>query len=381
MSLPSPLALALFLGTLLPLAAGDAPKLVPVFGERTFERPIGLYQPGDGKRIYVLQQRGTVLVFTPEKPEGSVFLQRQVSTKGNEEGLLSIAFHPQFATNGTFFIYFSQHNAPDPRRTVLSRMKIAAGDASKADPASEEVLLTADQPFDNHNGGTLLFGPDGKVYLGLGDGGAAGDPHDNGQKTDTFLGKILRIDVDQADAGQKYAVPKDNPFVGKDGWKPEIWALGLRNPWRMSFDRETGDLWAADVGQNYWEEIDLIIKGGNYGWKNHEGKVPFEKRPAIPGAIDPVFVYNRGEGQSVTGGYVYRGKRLKDLVGAYIYGDFNTGRIWALRKQGDQVDNQLLIQLAKGQQVASFAEDAAGELYLCTFEGPNGNKGRVYRFE
>jgi glucose/arabinose dehydrogenase len=378
MSCHPPLALVLLLGALLPLAAGEAPKLVPVFGERTFERPIGLYQPGDGKRIYVLQQRGTVLVFTSDGgSEGSVFLQRQVLTKGNEEGLLSIAFHPKFADNGTFFIYYS---APDPRRTVLSRMKIA-GDASKADLASEEVLLTADQPFDNHNGGTLLFGPDGKLYLGLGDGGSAGDPQDNGQKTDTFLGKILRIDVDQSDAGQRYAVPKDNPFVGRDGWKPEIWALGLRNPWRMSFDRETGELWAGDVGQNYWEEIDVIAKGGNYGWKNHEGKVPFEKRPAIPGAIDPVFVYPRGDGQSVTGGYAYRGKRLKDLVGAYVYGDFNTGRIWALRRQGNQVDNRLLIQLPKGQQVASFAEDAAGELYLCTFEGPNGNKGRVYRFE
>lgn len=379
MSLRSLVVLAVCLGSVLPLVAGDVPKLVPVFGERTFERPIGLYQPGDGKRIYVLQQRGTVFVFTPDgTPEGSVFLQRPVSTKGNEEGLLSIAFHPQFAANGTFFIYYC---APDPRRTVLSRLQITAGDPTKADLASEQVLLTAEQPFDNHNGGTLLFGPDGKLYLGLGDGGAAGDPQDHGQKTSSLLGKVLRIDVDQADAGLGYGIPEDNPFVGKDGWRAEIWARGLRNPWRMSFDRDTGELWAGDVGQNYWEEIDLIVKGGNYGWKNHEAKQSFEKRPAIPGAIDPVFAYPRGEGQSVTGGYVYRGKRLKDLVGAYIYGDFNTGRIWALRRQGEQVDNRLLIQLPKGQQVASFAEDAAGELYLCTFEGPNGNRGRVYRFE
>ncbi len=379
MSMRAVLAVALCFASVTVSVAGDAPRLVPAFGERTFERPIGLYQPGDGKRIYVLQQRGTVFVFTPDgKPEGSVFLQRPVSTKGNEEGLLSVAFHPQFASKGTFFIYYS---ASDPRRSVLSRMKIAAGDPSKADLASEEVVLTADQPFDNHNGGTLLFGPDGKLYLGLGDGGSAGDPQDNGQKTSTLLGKIIRIDVDQADAGLKYSIPKDNPFVGKDDWRPEIWALGLRNPWRMSFDRQTGDLWAGDVGQNYWEEIDVITRGGNYGWKNHEAKQPFEKRPAIPGAIDPVFAYARGEGQSITGGYVYRGKAMKDLVGHYVYGDFNTGRIWALRKQGDQVDNRLLIQLAKGQQVASFAEDAAGELYLCTFEGANGNQGRVYRFE
>jgi glucose/arabinose dehydrogenase len=378
MSVRSPAALVL-LSALLPLVAGEAPKLVPVFGERTFERPLGLYQPVDGRHIYVLQQRGTVLVFAPGgNADGAVFLQRQVLHKGNEEGLLSVAFHPKFADNGTFFLYYC---AADPRRTVVSRMRTVAGDASKADLASEEVLLTADQPFENHNGGTLLFGSDGKLYLGLGDGGAAGDPHDNGQKTGTLLGKVIRIDVDQADAGLKYAVPKDNPFVGQDGWKPEIWALGLRNPWRMSFDRGTGDLWAGDVGQNYWEEIDLITRGGNYGWKNHEGKVPFEKRPAIPGAIDPVFVYNRGEGQSVTGGYVYRGKRLKELVGCYVYGDFNTGRIWALRRQGERVENRLLIQLPKGQQVASFAEDAAGELYLCTFEGANGNQGRVYRFE
>lgn len=379
MSMRAFFAFALCFGSVTASTAGDAPRLVPVFGERTFERPIGLYQPGDGKRIYVLQQRGTVFVFTPDgKPEGSVFLQRPVSTKGNEEGLLSVAFHPKFATNGTYFIYYS---ASDPRRSVLSRMKIAAGDPSKADLASEEVVLTVDQPFDNHNGGTLLFGPDGKLYLGLGDGGSAGDPQDNGQKTSTLLGKIIRIDVDQADAGLKYGIPKDNPFVGKDDWRPEIWALGLRNPWRMSFDRQTGDLWAGDVGQNYWEEIDVITRGGNYGWKNHEAKQPYEKRPAIPGAIDPVFAYTRGEGQSITGGYVYRGKAMKDLVGHYVYGDFNTGRIWALRKQGDTVDNRLLIQLAKGQQVASFAEDAAGELYLCTFEGANGNQGRVYRFE
>ena len=379
MSLHALLAVALCIGSVTASVAGDAPRLVPVFGERTFERPIGLYQPGDGKRIYVLQQRGTVHVFGPDGgPEGAVFLQQKVLTKGNEEGLLSIAFHPKFSENGTFFLYYS---AAEPRRTVLSRMKIVAGDPSKADVASEQVLLTADQPFDNHNGGTLLFGPDGKLYLGLGDGGSAGDPQDNGQKTSTLLGKILRIDVDQADAGLAYGIPKDNPFVAKEGWRAEIWALGLRNPWRMSFDRQTGDLWAGDVGQNYWEEIDVITRGGNYGWKNHEAKQPFEKRPAIPGAIDPVFAYARGEGQSITGGYVYRGKALKDLVGHYVYGDFNTGRIWALRKQGDQVDNRLLIQLPKGQQVVSFAEDAAGELYLCTFEGANGNQGRVYRFE
>jgi len=369
----------LLLAALAPLIAGDAPRLVPVFGERAFERPLGLYQPGDGKRIYVLQQRGTVLVFSPDGgADGAVFLQQKVLSKGNEEGLLSIAFHPKFADNGTFFLYYC---AADPRRTVLSRMQITAGDPSKADLASEQVLLTADQPFDNHNGGTLLFGADGKLYLSLGDGGAAGDPQDNGQKISSLLGKVLRIDVDQADAGLAYGIPKDNPFVGKDGWRPEIWALGLRNPWRMSFDRKTGELWAGDVGQNYWEEIDVIIRGGNYGWKNHEAKQPFEKRPAIPGAIDPVFAYARGEGQSITGGYVYRGKRLKDLVGDYVYGDFNTGRIWALRRKGDEVENRLLIQLAKGQQVASFAEDAAGELYLCTFEGANGNQGRVYRFE
>ena len=379
MSRPPLLAVALVLGALLPLVAGDAPKLAPVFGERTFERPLGLYQPVGGKHIYVLQQRGTVLVFAPDgSAEGTVFLQRPVLTQGNEEGLLSLAFHPRFADNGTFFIYYCADN---PRRTVLARLKTAAGDAAKADPASEEVLLTAEQPFNNHKGGTLVFGPDGKLYLGLGDGGSAGDPHDNGQKTDTFLGKILRIDVDRADAGRAYAVPADNPFVGKDGWRPEIWALGMRNPWRMSFDRESGELWAGDVGQNYWEEIDLITRGGNYGWKNHEAKQPFEKRPAIPGAIDPLFAYARGEGQSVTGGYVYRGKRLPDLVGAYVYGDFNTGRIWALRRQGERVDNRLLVQLGKGQQVASFAEDAAGELYLCTFEGANGNKGRIYRFD
>jgi glucose/arabinose dehydrogenase len=217
----------------------------------------------------------------------------------------------------------------------------------------------------------LEFGPDGYLYIGLGDGGDANDPHDNGQKMDTLLGKMLRIDVDREEGGRPYAVPKDNPFVGQGGARGEIWALGLRNPWRYSFDRKTQELWCGDVGQDAWEEIDILKKGGNYGWNRREGKHKFRDGPGGP-FEEPVIEHNRREARSITGGYVYRGKKLKKLEGVYLYADYVTGNVWGLRWDGTRVASHRL--LGTSQEVASFGEDRDGEVYFTSYNG------RIYRF-
>ena len=230
-----------------------------------------------------------------------------------------------------------------------------------------------EQPYANHNGGQILFGPDGFLYVGLGDGGSAGDPKGHGQNTGTLLGTILRLDVSSLDAVGSYAIPADNPFVGVEGARPEIWAYGLRNPWRFTFDSETGDLWAADVGQNALEEVDLVRAGLNYGWKIMEGDECFSRSCDTRGLELPITVYGRDDGCSITGGYVYRGGRLPSLYGAYVYGDYCSGKIWALRYDGSRVTES--IQLADTSlRISSFAEDADGELYILDLEG------EIYRF-
>ena len=242
-------------------------------------------------------------------------------------------------------------------------------DPDRADPDSEKVILEVRQPYGNHNGCCLLFGPDKYLYMSLGDGGWANDPHGHGQDLSTLLGTILRIDVNAEQGGPGYTIPLDNPFVNTRGARSEIWAYGLRNVWRMSFDRATGDLWAGDVGQDRWEEIDLIIKGGNYGWNVREGKHPFRRVRAPPRhMVDPVVEYGRWEGMSVTGGYVYRGQRLKRLYGAYVYADYVSGRIWAIRYRDGKVTAHREI-LNQPKNIASFGEGADGELYLLAFDG------------
>ncbi len=341
---------------------------------RLGDRPLFLtYPPGDASRAAIVEQDGRIFMLPNDRAATAVStfldIRPKVLREGNEEGLLGLAFHPRYAQNGLFYIYYS---AGGPRRTVLSRFRVSQ-DHNAADPSSESVLLEVPQPFSNHNGGMLAFGPDGYLYIGLGDGGSQGDPSGNGQNVRTLLGKILRIDVDRPAPGLAYGIPPDNPFAGPGappGARTEIWAYGLRNPWRFSFDRATGQLWAADVGQNRREEIDLIRRGGNYGWNIMEGSACFRPSTACnqEGLELPVLDYGHELGCSVTGGYVYRGSRLPWLVGAYVYADFCSGRMWALRYEGGRVTEQREIAQTR-LGISSFGEDASGELYILAFDG------------
>ena len=338
-----------------------------VFPNLAFRRLTNLAQPQDAPdRIFVTEQAGLVRAFPndPQATEAGVFLdiRDRVSEAGNEEGLLGLAFDPDYAANGHFYVYYS---ADSPRRSVVSRFTVLPDSLTSADPDSELVIMEIPQPYGNHNGGQLAFGPDGYLYVGLGDGGSRGDPVGNGQDIGTLLGTILRVDVAGASVDGGYAVPSDNPFVGVQGARTEIWAYGLRNPWRFSFDRETGALWAGDVGQNRWEEIDLVEKGRNYGWNIAEGQSCFSPSTGCDtaGLEPPVAVYGRDNGCSVTGGYVYRGSDMPALAGVYVYGDFCSGKIWGLRHNGEAVAEQAML-VDSGLSITSFGEDAEGNLYV-----------------
>ena len=357
-----------------PQPMADTPldvKAVRAFPELKFRRPVLLTNAGDGSnRIFVCQQPGKIFVF-PNKPaveEADLFLDWEKKTiykdEEFEEGILGLAFHPKFKTNGEFFMYYTEV----PHISVISRFKVSKSDPNKADPASEEQILRIPQPYWNHNGGTICFGPDGFLYIGLGDGGAANDPHKNGQNPKTVLGKILRIDVDHKDEGKKYAIPKDNPWAGKEGAAGESFAMGIRNTWRMSFDRKTGALWQADVGQDLWEEINIITKGGNYGWNLREGMHKFKDgSDAKPELIEPVWEYNHTIGKSITGGVVYRGKKVPELDGCYLYADFVSGKLWGL-KYDDKAKKVTANYLLQGDNlpVMTYGEDEAGEVYFTT---------------
>ena len=329
------------------------------------DAPVYLTPAGDGSgRLFVIEQEGTIRIVRDGRLLARPFLDiRRRVIAGGELGLLSVAFHPQYARNGRFFVNYTADSGS--LRTVIAEYRVSAGDPNVADTA-ERVLLEIPQPFRNHNGGLNLFGPDGMLYIGMGDGGSGGDPLNNGQRLDTLLGKLLRIDVD---GGSPYRVPPDNPFVGRSGARPEVWAYGLRNPWRFSFDRATGRLFLADVGQNRWEEIDLLERGGNYGWRLMEGAHCFNPETGCntTGLILPIAEYGRELGCSVTGGYVYRGARIRDLVGRYLFSDYCTGRLWSLRESGGRWVMEEL--LATGLSVSSFGEDQAGELYVVDHRG------------
>lgn len=335
-------------------------------------RPIIVTHSGDGSgRLFMAEQHGKIhQIPATGSGDSKLFLDLtgrvRYSDKENEEGFLGLAFHPRFRENGEFFCYFT--NREMPRKSILSRFRLKPGSKDEADLKSEEVLMQIDQPFWNHNGGTIAFGPDGKLYIALGDGGAANDPFEAGQRLDTVLGKILRIDVDAKDPGKNYAIPKDNPFVGREGAKGEIWALGLRNPWRIAFDRKTGALFCADVGQNLWEEIDVITRGGNYGWNLREATKPFgtsKRKPPVTPLIDPIWEYDHQVGKSITGGFVYRGKAIPGLVGKYLYADYVSGKVWALDydQQSGQVKGNHAIP-SPMLPVITFGEDESGEAYL-----------------
>lgn len=344
-------------------------ELRPPFGAERFLAPLGLEIAPGSNSLFIVEQGGKIfrLTETPGGFERTLFLDitHRVIARG-ERGLLGLAFHPRFSTNGLFFVHYSEAPTGD---TVIARYR--SGADRRGDPTSEERILEVKQPYSNHNGGQIRFGPDGLLYIGLGDGGSAGDPADRAQDRSTVLGKILRIDVDHTDPGLRYRSPADNPFRGPNE-RGEIYALGLRNPWRFSFDRRSGALWAADVGQNAWEEIDRIEKGGNYGWNVLEGDTCF--KPSFLCSPEryqgPIHVYPHSEGSSITGGFVYRGQEIPSLIGRYIYGDFVSGKIWALSLDGKT--NELLLDTEL--TISSFGEDSGGELYVLAY-----GDGVVYR--
>lgn len=360
------------------LSQRHAYKLTEAFPRLTFDMPVELTSPDDDTaRIFVVEQRGVIQVFqnTPNAQRSTVFLdiEKQVHS-GGEAGLLGLAFHPDYKTNGYFYLNYTAGN---PLETILSRFKVSATDPGKADPKSETVLLRFGQPWDNHNGGKVAFGNDGFLYIATGDGGSWGDPGNRAQNRKELLGKILRIDVNKPSATLKYSIPSDNPYKGnKEGYREEVYAYGMRNPWRFCFDRVTGQLWAGDVGQNEFEEIDVIEKGGNYGWRIMEANNCYRSKNCNQDGLKaPIFHYRQGSdtGQSVTGGYICRDENLPGLTGDYIYGDFVTGNIWALTHSNNKtVKNELIARISGG--LPSFGEDSKRNLYVMSY-----NPGKIYR--
>ncbi|TLP81665.1 PQQ-dependent sugar dehydrogenase [Maribacter sp. ACAM166] len=336
------------------------------FSNLIFSSPLDLQSPEDGtNRIFVAEKGGVIKTFENRElvEDASTFLDISSRTATTSElGLLGIAFHPKYSTNGFLYVTYT----PSEDLAVISRFKVSETDINTIDESSETILLQIPQPFTNHNGGQLAFGSDGYLYIASGDGGGSGDPNGNAQNLDNLLGKILRIDVNMEDPGLNYAIPTDNPFVGDENARSEIYAYGLRNPWRFSFDVQTNTIWTGDVGQDELEEINIIEKGGNYGWNILEGTSCYQNTDCnTTRTIGPVFEYGHSTNdKSITGGYVYRGTKIPELNGYYIYGDFVSGRIWALDQSGN---NQLL--LGTGLGISSFGTDASNELYICSFDG------------
>ncbi|MCX4240495.1 PQQ-dependent sugar dehydrogenase [Paraliomyxa miuraensis] len=342
-------------------ASPTALQAVPAFPNLRLTLPLYLtHAPGDPAHLYVVLQDGRVLRFpnrpdvTEQEVETFLDMRDRVRREHTEEGLLGLAFDPHYADDGALYVYYS---ASRPRRTQLSRFTAKADD--HVDLGTERELLRIEQPWGNHNGGWIAFGPDDLLYVAVGDGGAGGDPKGNGQDLGTLLGTILRLRVGAGIDG--YEIPAGNPFIDTPGARPEIFAYGLRNPWRCSFDRQVGTLWCGDVGQDAFEEVDIVTAGGNYGWNLREGKHPFERGQATTALLDPIIEYGHDEGQSITGGYVYRGTRLSDFRGTYFYGDYVMGNVWTLDREGTEVRGHA--RVAHVPFLASFGEDAAGELY------------------
>ncbi|HEY7116230.1 MAG TPA: PQQ-dependent sugar dehydrogenase [Tepidisphaeraceae bacterium] len=377
----------------------DASPLPPVRFElvgKVEERPLLVTHDHTG-RAFVVEQPGRIWMIRNGKiADGKPFLELadEIYDQG-ECGLLGLAFHPDFATNGLFYIncimksggkrtviYAGKPQEQNTIQTVIAEFH-ADPKSATADRSSMRVVLRIDQPYENHNGGMIAFGPDRMLYIGMGDGGNQRDPSRNGQNLSVLLAKMLRIDVTPR---QGYAIPPDNPFVGRASVRPEIWAYGLRNPWRFSFDRSTGLLWAADVGEDRWEEVDIVQKGGNYGWSEREGFYPFDRepmrkgeRPPVdppalhPGFADPVKVYWHDLGQSITGGYVYRGKAIPQLAGWYLYGDYSKGTIWGLRIENGRITGDQVLRISNEKEVrpmlpSGFGEDGDGEIYVCSHQ-------------
>jgi glucose/arabinose dehydrogenase len=335
-----------------------------------FTGPVHVTHAGDGSgRLFVVEKQGVIRIIRNGVVLDTPFLDISgiVKSVGGEQGLFSAAFSPDFAVNGRFYVDYTGFGGTIGD-TVVARYRSSA-DQDSADPASAEQLLTVSQPFENHNGGQLAFGPDGYLYIGKGDGGSGGDPLGNAQAPGTLLGKMLRIDVESG--AIPYAIPEDNPFVNEPGFLPEIWALGLRNPWRFSFDRELGDLYIADVGQDSFEEVNVqsrVSPGGeNYGWNIMEGLHCFLAADCDQAGLAlPAAVYSHGAGEcSITGGFVYRGQEFSGLQGVYLYGDLCSGKIWGLRSVGDAWENKLVLD--SELTISTFGEDEEGNLFVADF--------------
>lgn len=357
----------------------SAYSLKEAFPGLNVPNPVELVSPDDGtNRIFVIAQKGAIHVFPNKKDQSSTKVFLDISkrvTYGGEMGLLGLAFHPEFKNNGYFYVNYTKDN---PRETVISRFKLNAQDPDKADADSEEILLKYEQPYSNHNGGKIAFGPDGYLYISAGDGGSGGDPQNHGQDRTTLLGSIMRIDVNNKSGNLNYAVPNDNPFKGNNnGIKEEIYAYGLRNVWKFNFDNDSKRLYAADVGQNKIEEVNIIEKGGNYGWRIMEASDCFKPESGCnkEGLKLPIHEYlqSSGAGRSITGGYVYRGKELPELQGKYVYGDYQTGNIWALNYDGNKVSSNDQLMSSR-ILISSFGEDSNKELYVLSHAD-----GKIYK--
>lgn len=352
----------------LPLLDALTLSLTPVGAG--FRKPTFLTHAGDGSgRLFIVEQPGQIRIIQNGNILPTPFLEitDRIKIESSEQGLLSVAFHPNFANNGYFFVNYTNTTGD----TVIARYQIA-DNPDVADPHTEKILLTIGQPYPNHNGGQLVFGPDGYLYVGMGDGGSAADPHNNGQRLDTLLGKILRLDVDNADP---YGAPQDNPFVNLADTRPEIWSYGWRNPWRISFDSATGDMYVADVGQNKYEEVHVEMAGTpggqNYGWRLMEGLHCFDPADCDPASLPvelPVTEYDHAQGCSITGGYVYRGSNYPELTGTYLYGDYCSGLVWGLRREADGGWSNAQM-LASNANISSFGQDEQGEIYLVAHQG------------
>ena len=351
-----------------------AMSLKPVIPADELERPLWFgVVPGQSDLYLIAQQAGSILAFDSRSFElvGEV-LNINVLRNNNEEGLLGVAFHPDFEQNGRAFVHYSASN---PRRSVIAEYQRSTNERLKLDATTERILMEIEQPFGNHNGGDLRFGPDGYLYIALGDGGSAGDPLYHGQNRESRLGTILRIDIDRPDeaCNTPYGIPDDNPFAPErcmpgqeNNDAPEIYAWGFRNVWRMSFDRSSGALYAADVGQDMFEEVNRVKLGGNYGWNQTEGHVCFTE-PCDTSLFEaPLLTYSRQVGRSITGGFVYRGSRWPSLWGQYVFGDFESGKIWSI--DPDAVDPEQTLLVDSGERITSFGENSAGEIFVVTFD-------------
>jgi glucose/arabinose dehydrogenase len=332
--------------------------------------PVDLQNAADGSgRLFVVEQQGLIRIVKNATVSSTPFLDISGQVDfGGEKGLLGLAFHPNYKQDPRFYVNYDRV-VSGQMQTVIAEIQTSTTNPDQADPATERILFTVDQPFPNHKGGQLAFGPDGFLYIGLGDGGSAGDPRGNGQNRQTLLGKMLRIDVDGSSPGLPYAIPPDNPFINATD-RGEIWAYGFRNPWRFSFDASSGRLFCGDVGQDKFEEIDIVTKGGNFGWNTMEGLHCFNPSSGcnMTGLILPVTEYDHSQGDAVIGGYVYRGSAIPRLAGTYLFSDFETGTIWGLTEDasGKWTRSQLI---SGGRNISSFGRDETGELYVLDYSG------------